>query len=313
MATIFRTPCCAYPRALLHGLQAVGLPHLPPAHLACEAAHTRYAMQAADIWRPQAAMLHHAREEHLPLAHAFGRTPEPGWGTTAMAFQLEEAWCRGEALLAGAAGGRAEADEPRENVAVGEGRQRASALQQSIYVCLRTQALTTPMSVSFAPRVISCVSQFSDLRPDMGEVVVLIDTCSRSLRKGAGILVLHLARTWCNAWATMHRLQKGCGPCVWGCSSAGRDSLAHLLVCPVLRQAAETKVEHCLAHPLARAGFGGDRRHGGGGPPVSVLGLAVAVQTYHRRQDRPLNSPEDGSRWAAAGVESAYRQLSILR
>lgn len=46
MATLFRTPYCAYPRALLHGLQELGLPHLQPAHLACEAAHTRYALQA---------------------------------------------------------------------------------------------------------------------------------------------------------------------------------------------------------------------------------------------------------------------------
>lgn len=53
-AALFRTPHFAYPRALVHELLALGLPHLHPAHLTCEAAHIRDAVQAEDIWRAAA-------------------------------------------------------------------------------------------------------------------------------------------------------------------------------------------------------------------------------------------------------------------
>lgn len=313
LATIFRTPYCSYPQALLHGLQALGLPYLPPAHLACEAAHIRYAMQAQDIWRPQAVLLRQVREEHLALAHAFGATPEPGWSMKAMAFLLEEAWCRGDALGDGVAHGGAAEDEPSENAAPRAARRGAHSFQHAIYVKLCVRELVTPMSVALTPRVIACVSLFSAARPDVGVATERIDTCIRSLKTGAGIFSLFLSRTWCNAWATSQRLQKGCGPCAWGCSPAGRDSLAHLLRCPVLWAAVEARLHVSLADPMARIGLGGDRPQAGGGPPLSVLGISLAVQAYHRRQDRVLSGPDEGARWAAAEVEGAYRQLSVLR
>lgn len=247
------------------------------------------------------------------MAHAFGTRPEPGWNMKALALLLEEAERRGAALGGAVGQPGLEGAAPNQNEAPNAGRRSAHTLQSTIYAQLCTCELATPMSVALAPRVIACVSLFSAARPDMGEVTARIYSCIRALKKGAGIFFLHMARTWCNAWATSQRLQKGCGPCVWGCSPAGRDSLAHLLRCPALWKAIEDRLQTRFSDPLTRIGLGGDNRRAGGAPPTSVLGNSLAVQAHHRRQDRVLSSPEDGHRWSVAEVECAFRQLSVLR
>lgn len=159
-----------------------------------------------------------------------------------------------------------------------------------------------------APRVISCVASFSSIRPDVGEVAALSDLRFRLLRKRAGIFFLHMARTWCNAWATMQRLQKGSGPCAWGCSPGVRDLLAHLLVCRMLWGAIETRPECQFEHPWLGwdcAGTSGARAEA-----PCCLGFVIAVQAYHRRQERPLRSRQEGEQWASVEVEGAFRQLS---
>lgn len=230
-----------------------------------------------------------------------------------MVFLLEAAERRGAHLDEADAALCEPRAAPRQNALAQAGHGKAYSVQRAIYVRLFSREFGTSLTAALTPHVCACLALFSDARPDAATVSDRIDACARALRKGSGIFFLYLARTWCGAWATAHRLQKGSSPCVWGCSPAGRDSLAHMLQCPALWEPIARCLQVRITDPLSKIGLGTVGRGDKGGPAWPVLGVAIAAQAYHRRQERIVASPSEGRRWAAAEVEFAYRQLSVLR
>lgn len=184
----------------------------------------------------------------------------------------------------------------------------AEASQREIYEALRARHLPAPMSTCILPRVLACRSLVTSSRVDMDVIVRSVEARIRSLARSSGIVALDCLRAWSNAWATAEFMQKGSAPpCVWSCFPAGRDSLAHMLVCPHLWGAIEFVMGCSFAHPEDRKALRQAEPVRCGGPPFSVLGLSLAVQAYHRLREGPAQSPEAGRRQAHREVVAARR------
>lgn len=301
LASVLRTPFCAYPRGLIHFWRELGLPSAPCLTQRMLASRMTTSLRLHKLWYSWATRLRdmYGETESLAAMHEPLHI-EKGWDTPAHALVLEAAFRHG-------------LEHPRREVRELFCSMHAGDLrrQSELHQVLVMAAHGGRLIDALRPRALHTLALVC--RPD--EHMEVVDKAlaffHKEARHHSPIFVLHAIRTWCNAWGTSHRQQGGVPGCVWNCAPVTTDSLAHYLVC-----LPKWNIELALREPvsqLAKVGldWNSDKALRRKRPPL--LPLSLAVQAYHRRDRTASWTQRSASASLAHQVSAALRRLGALR
>lgn len=302
LATVLRTPFCAYPRGLVHFWRELGLPSAPSLAQRMMANRMTTSIRLHKLWSSWASRLRDMYGEMVSLAAMHEPLHiEKRWDTPPRALVLEAAFCHGR-------------DHPRPEVrqVFNEMLAGDTRRQSELYRALAAAAHGECLVEALRPRVMHTLALVC--RPDVHIEVVdrALLRFRREARHHSPIFVLHAIRTWCNALGTSHRQQGGVSGCVWNCAPVSTDSLADYLNCAPLWN----NIENALREPvsqLAKIGLDWDPDKSRRRRRSPLLPLALAVPAYHRRDRSASRTQCSASASLDHQVSAALRQLGALR
>lgn len=185
--------------------------------------------------------------------------------------------------------------------------------QSELYQALIAAAHGGHLLGALRPRALQALALVCRLdQADLAIVDKALELLRREARHHSPIFILHLIRTWCNSWITSHRTQTGTAGCAWACSPVSTDCLAHYLCCSAMWGAIE-KALHAPISKLARVGLDWSAGRPTRKRQSPLLPLAIAVQTYHRRDPSASKTKRAASASLVHQVSAALRQLGALR
>lgn len=138
-------------------------------------------------------------------------------------------------------------------------------------------------------------------------------------QRAAPTFGLAMLRAWCRAWATSFRRGDGAQACR-ACGRLGADTIDHMVRCPALWRAVQTRSALpppssladalSLCRPASLAGASRTRR---ARPPAALMRLALASDAYHKLRDDDLAghppSPRRRGQRLQAVVRCAFARL----